>query len=354
MRRYLRTFALIAAVVAGFLLLPGLGSAASGASDGASAQAQREATQPLNNAPFWRQVRKGESPYQTTQVRGIETNILVQPQGETWRELRNGPITIYGGWLIVLVFLAILAYYWRRGAMRLHEPRTGRLIVRFSSWERLVHWTVAITFLILAASGMVMLFGKYVLLPVLGHTLFAWIAAFGKTLHNFLGPLFTVSLVVMVATYAARNVPRARDWTFVRRLGDFLRGKSVPAGRFNAIEKFWFWVGVVVLGIVVSASGLVMDFPNFDQGREAMQLANVIHATAAVCFIALSFGHIYIGTIGMEGAYDAMRHGLVDEAWAKEHHLYWYEEVMAKQHAGIGGGAASTAPASPVREGWQP
>jgi len=352
MMRIYRTWPLLARIA---LLLcmfaPGLAPAAE--DQPAQAQAQRQVTQPLNNAPFWREVRKGENnPYQTTQVRGPETQVLIQSEGEMWRQFRNGPITIYGGWFIVVVFLAILLFYWRRGKLRMREPRTGRLIERFSTWERIVHWTVAITFIILAVTGIIMLFGKHVVLPVLGYTLFSWLAMLGKNLHNFLGPLFAVSLIVMAVTYLHDNVPKAYDWIYVRRFGDFLRGETVPAGRFNAMEKFWFWAGVILLGIIVSATGLVMDFPNFDQTRGAMQIANMIHAIAAVLFIALSLGHIYIGTIGMEGAYDAMRHGYVDETWAREHHVYWYEEVMRGERRGAGG-SPTTAPAASVKEGWK-
>ena len=334
------------------LCVPGLAPA--GEASPAQAQAQRQVTQPLNNAPFWREVRKGEdNPYQTTQVRGPETHVLIQSEGETWRQFRNGPITLYGGWFLVIVFLAILLFYWRRGEIMLHEPKTGRLIERFTPWERIVHWTVAITFVILAVTGIIMLFGKHVVLPVIGYTLFSWLGILGKNLHNFLGPLFVVSLIIMAITYLRDNIPHARDWTYVRRFGDFLRGQSVPAGRFNAMEKFWFWAGVILLGVLVSATGLVMDFPNFGQTREAMQIVNVIHAIAAVLFMALALGHIYIGTIGMEGAYDAMRHGSVDETWAREHHLYWYEDVMRGEARRSAGHGPATAPAAPIKEGWK-
>src|SRR5687767_6645170 len=128
------------------------------AADGQPAQVERQQNQPQNNAPVWRDVRSGDiNAYQTTQVRGIETNILVQTEGEMWRRIRNGPITVYGGWLIVLAFLAIGLFYWRKGQIKLHEPKTGRVLVRFTPWERLVHWTTAISFVILAVSGIFML-----------------------------------------------------------------------------------------------------------------------------------------------------------------------------------------------------
>jgi len=334
------------------VLLSLLPTAASAAESDAQAQAQRQATQPLNNAPFWREVRRGENPSQTTQVRGIETNVLVQSKGEMWREFRNGPITIYGGWLIVVVFLALAIVYAWRGPIRLHEPLTGRKIVRFTPWERIVHWTAAICFVILGVSGIVMLFGKYVLLPLSGHALFSWLAILCKNLHNFVGPLFVISILFLFVTYVRDNVPEPSDWQWLRRFGDFMRGKHVPAGRYNAFQKLWFWGGATVLAITLGVTGFILDFPNFEQGRAAMQLANMIHAGAAAIFIAAALGHIYMGTIGAEYAYDAMRYGTVDETWAKEHHELWYEDVKAHGDPRATGGAPSTAPASAMKEGW--
>jgi formate dehydrogenase subunit gamma len=319
----------------------------------AQEQAQRELTQPLNNAPVWRDVRSGENPYQTTVVRGVETNVLIQTEGQIWREIRNGPVTIYGGWLLVVMFLAIALYYWVKGPVKLHGQPTGRTIERFNTWERIVHWTTAIAFVILAVSGIVMLFGRYVILPALGYTVFGWLAALSKNLHNFVGPLFVVCTVLMFVTFVKDNLWRAYDWMWLRKLGGMFGSREhVPSGKFNAGEKAWFWLGVTLLGVVVSVTGLILDFPNFEQGRATMQLANVIHAAAAVLFMAAFLGHLYLGTIGVEGAYEAMRNGLVDETWAKEHHEYWYNEVKAAQQQGAAG-APSPAAAAPVGEGWK-
>jgi formate dehydrogenase subunit gamma len=315
---------------------------------------QRQQTQPGNNAPVWRDVRSGDrNPYQTTQVRGRETEVLIQTEGEMWRRIRNGPITVYGGWLIVVAFVAMLLFYWWRGEIMLKEPKTGRLIVRFTAWERTVHWAAAISFVILALSGIFMLFGRYVLLPIFGYSIFSALTILGKNLHNFIGPLFIVCTVLLLAIFVRDNVPRAYDWLWVRKAGGLVSGEHVPSGRFNAGEKAWFWFGVLTLGIVVSATGLVLDFPNFGQTRETMQVANVIHAVAAVVYMAMSLGHIYLGTIGLEGSYDAMRHGTVDEAWAKEHHEIWYREIMARRDRSTPGAVPTTAPASPMKEGWK-
>lgn len=326
-----------------------------GAASGQPAEVQRQQTQPLNNAPVWRDIRSGEvNPYQTTQVRGVQTNILVQSEGETWRQIRNGPLTVIGGWLMVIAFLAIGLFYWRKGKIELHDPKTGRLIVRFSPWERILHWTTAIAFVVLAISGIVMLFGRYVVLPVLGYSIFSTLAVISKNLHNFVGPLFVVCTLLMFLTFVRENAWRRHDWVWLRKFGGLTSGKHVPSGKFNAGEKVWFWFGVTVMGIIVSVTGLVLDFPNFGQGRETMQIANVIHGVAAVLYMVMSLGHIYLGTIGLEGSYDAMRHGTVDETWAREHHEYWYQQKLAERgHVPPGSRAEGPVPAASMKEGWK-
>ncbi|MBM3358495.1 MAG: formate dehydrogenase subunit gamma [Betaproteobacteria bacterium] len=316
-------------------------------------QVQRQQTQPLNNAPVWRDVRGGENPYQTTQARGIETNVLVQTEGEIWRQIRNGPVTVYGGWLITIVAVLIALYYGLKGPIKLHAQPTGRVIERFTPWERIIHWATAISFVILAVSGIVILFGRYVLLPVFGYTLFSWLAVISKNLHNFVGPVFAVCTVLMFVTFVKNNIWRAHDWIWVKRLGGmFGKREHVPSGKFNAGEKMWFWFGVTLLGIIVSITGFILDFPNFAQGRVAMQQANVIHAVAAILFMAAFLGHLYMGTVGVEGAYESMRNGTVDETWAREHHEYWYKQVTGGR-AQPAGATPSAAPASPMREGWK-
>jgi formate dehydrogenase subunit gamma len=268
-----------------------------------------------------------ESP-QYASLPGRETNILIQITGREWRVFHNGPLTLYGGWLLALVAGAIMAFYSWKGQIKLHGERTGRLIQRFSVVERAAHWTMAISFLALAATGAVMLWGKYLILPWLGYHGYAWLVVAGKTLHNFVGPLFIVSLCASFLIFVRDNAVRTYDIRWLTTLGGMFGGGSeVPSGRFNGGEKAWFWGGMVLLGAIVSVSGVLLDFPNLNQGREIMQAANVTHAIGAILFIAGSFAHIYIGTIGMEGAYHAMRAGYVDEAWAREHHSLWYDKV---------------------------
>ncbi len=310
------------------LLLPFLGGMAQAQeSRGQESQAQRQQVQPGNNAPTWRDVRSGKEEY--TAVKGRETGVLIQTYGETWRKLRNGPITLYGGWWVVLTLIAIGLFYKLRGPMGLHSPPSGKMIERFSSFERMAHWTVAISFCILAISGLIMLFGKYVLLPVIGHTLFSWLAELGKNLHNFVGPIFMFSIVVFVVIFIRDNFPSAGDFNWLVKVGGVFTGEVVPSNRFNAMEKIWFWGGVIGLGAISSASGLVLDFPNFDQPRWLMMLANIVHVISAILFITWGLSHIYLGTVGTTGAYEGMRNGYVDETWAREHAQYWYEDVKA-------------------------
>ncbi|HEY9397848.1 MAG TPA: formate dehydrogenase subunit gamma [Burkholderiales bacterium] len=300
----------------------------------AQQQAQREITQPGNNAPYWREVRGRDAAGGTvgvSTVTGREAGVLIQSEGQTWREVRNGPLTQIGGWLLALAFIGVMVFYAIKGSISLREPETGRRIQRFSLWERVLHWTTAITFLTLAFSGLAMLFGRYILVPIIGHGVFSWIAVASKTLHNFIGPLFIVCTLAMFFTFVKDNIWRSYDGEWLRRFGGLLsKGHDEPKShRFNAGEKAWFWGGLSLLGLVVGFSGLVLDFPNFDQSRQTMQFANIVHLIGATLFMVGAMGHIYMGTIGMRGAFNAMKTGEVDETWAKEHHYYWYEDVKA-------------------------
>jgi formate dehydrogenase subunit gamma len=295
---------------------------------GSGAQVQRQVEQTLNSAPVWREVRSGGP--QVTTVRGRETNVLIQSQGETWRALRV-PVIFWGGMLLALALLGLAVFYLLRGPLDVppDEKRNGRLIERFSPVDRYAHWLLAIVWVTLAITGLILSLGKSVLLPVIGYTLFSWLAILAKNLHNFVGPILIVAIPFMFIRYVRDNGIGMDDVKWFLNLKGYFQGHETPSGRFNAGEKIVFWLVLVVASTVLVVTGLVLVFPNFDQTRSTMQIANVLHMLAAYGSIALAFVHIYLGTLGMVGAYRAMRDGYVDESWAQHHHALWYEQVVA-------------------------
>jgi formate dehydrogenase subunit gamma len=309
----------------------------------AQTNAERAKVQPGNNAPVWRQVGAGVTGSSSLpKSEAPEAGNLIQPfvqypgsrltnAGEAWRQVRNNWIIPYGGSLFLIVVLAIAIFYFTRGSIKTHGADTGRRIERFTPFERAAHWSNAIAFCILAISGLVMAFGKFFLLPVMGLTLFGWLSYVLKTAHNFAGPLFAVSLVIVFFTFLRDNWPQKGDLQWLAKGGGLISGDEPASNRFNAGEKLIFWGGVFFLGIIVVASGLVLDklLPGLIYERGTMQVAHMIHAVATVLMMCMFLGHIYLGTIGMQGAYKAMRTGYVDEAWARDHHAYWYEDIQA-------------------------
>ncbi len=279
-----------------------------------------------NNPPNWSEVSMKPA---YASVPGQETNILIEDAGHQWRALRNGPLTFYMGWLLVIAPALLVVFYMVKGPFKLHDKPTGRLIERFNSAERVAHWTMAISFVALAISGTVLLFGKFVLMPLLGASFFSTVAVICKNIHNFVGPLFIFSLVVFFVIYVKDNFINGVDINWITKLGGLFSDKEVASGRFNGGEKVWFWLSIVIFGLAASISGLILLFPNWNTSRELMGQVNLVHGVVAGLFVAASFAHIYMGTAGTEGAYEGMREGFVDETWAKEHHQLWYEDVKS-------------------------
>ena len=302
--------------------------------------AQRAQVQPGNNAPMWRQVGAGVTGYSSLPT--PEAGNLIQPfvqypgssltnAGEAWRQVRNNWILPYGGSLLLIVLAGTALFYWRKGPIKLHSQPTGRKIERFTAFERSAHWANAIAFLVLAISGVVMAFGKFFLYPLLGSTLFGWLSYVLKNLHNFAGPLFAVSLLIVIVVFLRDNLLSRHDINWLRKGGGLLSEHPVPSHRFNFAEKVVFWAGVFGLGLLLVGSGLVMDklVPGLGYERSMMQITHMVHAVAAVLMVTMFIGHIYLGTIGTEGAYQGMKTGQVDETWAREHHELWYNDVKA-------------------------
>ena len=307
-------------VILSLLLLLALPAAAADALPGG-------ALGPDSDAELWRQVRRGQAFSLSGTTSG--TPVLVQSEGEQWRSLRNGPISTYGGWLLVLSLAGVALFFLVRGRVRLAE-RSGRTMPRFTHAERAAHWFVAATFILLALSGLIILFGKYVLQPAVGVGAFAMIASAALQGHNLFGPLFAAGIAVMFVLYLKDNLPRAADFVWLLKGGVFFRG-HVSAWKFNFGEKAWFWISSLG-GFALAASGLLLDFPGLAQTVNQLQLAHIVHAIAALLVIAASFGHMYLGTVGVEGALEGMTTGRVDETWALEHHDLWAKEVLEDEN----------------------
>lgn len=305
--------------------------------------AERAQVQPGNNAPMWRQVGAGVTGYSSLpKSQAPEAGNLIQPfvqypgsrltnAGQAWREVRNNWILPYGAALLAISALALAILFFTKGPMGHDHPGALNRIERFTPFERAVHWSNAYAFCALAVSGLVMALGKFVLLPVMGAALFGWLSFALKNIHNFTGPLFAVSLIIVVLTFVKDNIAGWADFVWLSRAGGMLGDHQVPSHRFNAGEKGLFWWGVTVPGLVVLGSGLVLDklVPGWGELRADMQIAEMIHAVAAFWMMALILGHIYMGTVGLRGAYSAMKTGYVSDAWAQEHHNLWHDDILS-------------------------
>jgi formate dehydrogenase subunit gamma len=299
-------------------------SVALAAQEEGAARAQSPFTVPSPGAELWRGVR--HSVVGKTQVTGVDSGVLVDRAGDDWRTLRNEHLFRYSGTFLGIMLGMVVLYYLLHGSIRIEHGRSGETVERWAGWERALHWYTAALFVVLALTGLSLLFGRLVLIPVLGREAFGAWASVAKTLHNYLGPLFIIGVLVMVVGWIRHNVPKWVDVVWFLKAGGMF-GKIHPsAERLNAGEKAWFWF-ICSVGLVACVSGIVLDFPDLARSRADMQLANIVHAAATVAWIGAFFGHAYMGTLGTEGALEGMVRGRVDVNWAKQHHDLWYEEL---------------------------
>ena len=258
---------------------------------------------------------------------------LEQPAGQSWRQFHQVTLPLIGAIAIVGILAVLVLFYLMRGMVRLASGRSGRVIVRFNAFERFVHWMTAACFVILGLTGLNITFGKELLLPLIGPEAFTAWSQWGKYAHNYLSFPFTLGVVLIFLMWIAANFPNRVDVEWLRQGGGIVGHKHPPAERFNAGQKMIYWI-VVLGGAAVAASGYLLMFPFYAVDIAGMQLAQVVHGVVAVLFVAAMLGHIYIGTIGMEGAFEAMWDGTVDVNWAKEHHGLWLDAEKAKGTAG--------------------
>jgi len=257
-------------------------------------------------------------------------SVLMQPDGRTWRAFHEVALRWIGAIAIFGMLALVVAYYLWRGMIRIEGGRSGRTMVRFNAFERFVHWLTAISFVILALSGLNITFGKPLLLPLLGPETFTAWAISAKYAHNYISFAFTIGIIATFLMWIGNNTFDRVDLEWLKAGGGMVGKGHPPAHKFNAGQKILFWL-VVLASIAVAVSGYLLMFPFYGTTIFGMQLAEAAHGIVALLFIALIIGHIYLGTIGMEGAFEAMGTGDVDLNWAKGHHSVWYEEEMARR-----------------------
>jgi formate dehydrogenase subunit gamma len=256
---------------------------------------------------------------------------IEQPAGRDWRHFHQVTLRWIGAISILGMLVLLVVFYLTRGMVRLEAGRSGRVLVRFSTFERLVHWMTAACFIILAITGLNITFGKPLLLPLIGPEAFTAWSQWAKYAHNYLSFAFTLGVFMIFLMWIAWNIPNRRDIEWLKEGGGMVGHRHPPADRFNAGQKMIYWI-VVIGGTAVAVSGYLLMFPFYGTNIADMQVAQIVHGVVALLFVAAMLAHIYIGTIGMEGAFEAMWDGTVDVNWAKEHHSVWAEREVAKGH----------------------
>lgn len=288
---------------------------------------------PNPGADLWRDVRQRDAAFSgRTQIKGVDTGVLINANGDRWRLFRSDQLIPIGGYVLGGVLALLALFYLIRGRVPIEGGPSTRKLPRYSDYERTIHWFIAGIFIFLALSGLILLFGRPLLIPLIGKEAFSVLASASKEGHNLMGPLFLLALVLIFFRFVRRNIYQKGDLTWLLRGGGVVGKKHVPSNFFNMGEKSMFWL-LVFVGSLIVASGLILLSPAFGQGREIMELAHVGHAIGAIFMIAVILGHIYIGTVGMEGAIEGMQTGYCDLNWAKEHHDLWATQAEERGEA---------------------
>ncbi len=278
---------------------------------------------------LWRAVRQREAPTAgITQARGVAAGQLINPAGQDWRSIRLERVIPWGAWFLAGVASIVVALFLLKPATPIPDGESGRKIRRFGMGPRINHWFMAGVMVFLGLTGLILLFGRFALLPWTGGEAFGAVASAAKEGHDLFGPVFAFALLVFFIQFVGKNLPHYRDLIFLLHMGGLFEKHEVRSGFFNAGEKILFWL-VVMFGFTLAGSGFLLLFQNLVPGREAMQLALLVHAIAALGLIALVLGHIYMA-VSVKGTVPAMTTGEVDENWARNHHEIWYEQVTGQ------------------------
>jgi formate dehydrogenase subunit gamma len=264
------------------------------------------------------------------------TSVLEQPAGRDWRQFHQVTLRWIGAIAILGMLAVLVLFYIIRGMVRIEAGRSGRTLVRFNAFERFVHWMTAACFIVLAISGLNVTFGKELLTPLIGPQAFASWSQWAKYAHNYLSFPFTLGVVLMFLMWIAWNFPTPTDFRWFKDGGGIIGSRHPPAGHFNAGQKLIYWI-VVLGGGAAAVTGYLLMFPFYGTGVAGMQTAQMVHGIVGLVFIAIMLAHIYIGTIGMQGAFEAMGKGEVDVNWARQHHSIWLENQVRKGRVGGGG-----------------
>ncbi|RTR19419.1 formate dehydrogenase subunit gamma [Azospirillum griseum] len=324
MQRRPRTLAALSALV----VLSGLATTgpALAAGDAPPVPTQIEG---VDRGAVWHSLRTGET-VGIVSIPNKQAAVLIQSEGEAWRALRNGPLSEYGRWVLGGIVGLLALFFLLRGRIRIDGAKTGQTIERFNTVERAAHWLTAGSFVVLALSGLNLLYGRHVLLPILGAQPFATLTQYGKIAHNFLGFAFLLGLLLIFVMWVRHNIPERHDlvW-FLKAGGLFSKGVHPPARKFNGGQKVIFWA-TIVGGAALGYTGVQLIFPFSFATLLELQLFQLAHAAIAIVMIAIILAHIYIGSIGMEGAFAAMGDGQVELQWAREHHSLWVQEVTGE------------------------
>ena len=300
---------------------------------GVMAQGQPGAVNPTANAVNEKQLLEALKPGQGISGRAsipdARASRLEQPDGRVFREQRDA--TARTGGLAILGMLGLLVvFYLVRGKVRISDGPSGRTVTRFGFVDRFAHWLTATSFILLALTGLNITFGRSLLLPLIGPSAFTTLTEMGKFVHNYVSFAFVLGLVLMLLLWVKDNFPALRDVRWLLQGGGLIGLGHPPAGRFNAGQKLIFW-SVILVGGAISVTGYMLMFPfQFSTTIFDMQWANVWHGFLGLVLTAVIMAHIYIGSVGMEGAFDAMGSGEVDQNWAREHHSIWAEKVIGK------------------------
>ena len=297
---------------------------------------------------LWRNVRQRDFPMiGTSQVKGVDTGILINSQGDRWARFRVNELESYGAIALAAIALVVMLFYLIRGKLGVEGGLSGRMVHRFTDYERIVHWLLALVFIFLAITGLTLLLGRTFLIPLLGQEIFPLLASASKEGHNLMGPIFIVSLLMMLFSFGKRNIYEKGDLTWLLKGGGLLGKSHVTGGFFNMGEKTWYWM-VILVGLVISVSGVILVSPSFGQGRVIMELSHVIHVGGAVILIAVSIGHMYLGSVGSEGSLEGMKTGYIDINWVESHHDRWAKQchendliISAENYAKLQGNAAT-------------